>query len=1283
MSEGVRTLELVAAASEACDEAVFRQLLQQTVFNKETLDELAEGLIFEAVSTCQSLAAADRIQIMLVHSIVAESAACSLSSGLSSGTNDGFALPSQISVTLCEALSNLLLSYNDILKVFWKEFQDAMASMQFPAAALSRNKLIFYAFLEVARLPEKYDDVHQEISLAAILYAHQVYTFESESFEDTTFEEIIRIYILSFNGEEIDSSLLSLSLPLVKNLTRVQFDAYFVPVLNDTLESLTVGSHVLEFMQTCTVFITLLTSCGKEDFLDGYMEDHGIVDILVDTCMELLIEKTSNEVVPSVSRLLSGIIQALPQRGFVLVSDALFQALNIDGEVFGDVLECRAFLKRASQCLEKVAQEGVDFKNYQREHLIDSYDQDWRDISYQMIQILKVMGDYLNSLALPAWENVYILSGGEQVLPLSDDTDTEEIRSDQISEVSEQTRSELSQDEKSTESDADSVFSSNTSLGHEISCKPLHTSNEHAAASDVKSSTSLDQEIASKLSKASNSNEHVTAAGEGTRSSTSLDQKIASKLSKVSNEHETTFDQDKSSRALDQKMASKLSKVSSEHTIFVDQDTSSSALDQKIASKLSKVSSDHAIFVDQDTSSTSLDRKIASKLTAARNPFEHAASSEVTRRSALDQKMASKLSKVSSEHTIIVDQDTSSTSLNRKIASKLTAARNPFEHAASSEVTRRALDQKMASKLSKVSSEHTIIVDQDTSISSLDQTIASKLTAARNPFEHAASSEVTSSSALDQKIASKLSKVSNEHTTIVDQDTSISSLDQTIASKVTTAHNPLQHAASSEVTSSSALDQKIASKLSKASNEHTTILDQDTSSSALDQTIASKCSPATRNPLEHAAYSTSERDLDKEVQVGNRTSVNSSSTLSDMCYSVDSMRNSRLSMSASGSSLGNLSGAHSSSERMKDRQRYSKNASLIGTNYVCDHYISDSEESTSNEDDKHAHQNVKNYDNPRHLGNKVGSKLSVLKEDKYHPSKASSRLFTASGGSGFSHGRRRNMQGFIGSSSETVDLASDIFENEEEERRIGTSSGSSMQVAAESGREAERMPLVEDQFTYDGAVVVAMAIEDGEAQEVDEAVQYDPSTKLRLNKKIQKWTLISFLAATAVTIILIVLLSKRQLEILEVDGTEAPSLAPTTASYQEIALILRDEFGPDHSYNDEDTAYGKAFDWITRDEFVLDAIENNNNGFKVDREVSIDRIHQRFLFGLFYYEMRGDSWVNCSESLAIQGGTCSYINREGEIIDGNSNWLSPLDVCAWAGINCDNSDRVIILDLSK
>ena len=646
--------------------------------------------------------------------------------------------------------------------------------------------------------------------------------------------------------------------------------------------------------------------------------------------------------------------------------------------------------------------------------------------------------------------------------------------------------------------------------------------------------------------------------------------------------------------------------------------------------------------------------------------------------------MASKLSKVSSEHTIIVDQDTSISSLDQTIASKLTAARNPFEHAASSEVTRRsALDQKMASKLSKVSSEHTIIVDQDTSISSLDQTIASKLTAARNPFEHAASSEVTSSSALDQKIASKLSKVSNEHTTIVDQDTSISSLDQTIASKLTAARNPFEHAASSEVTSSSALDQKIASKLSKASNEHTTILDQDTSSSALDQTIASKCSPATRNPLEHAAYSTSERDLDKEVQVGNRTSVNSSSTLSDMCYSVDSMRNSRLSMSASGSSLGNLSGAHSSSERMKDRQRYSKNASLIGTNYVCDHYISDSEESTSNEDDKHAHQNVKNYDNPRHLGNKVGSKLSVLKEDKYHPSKASSRLFTASGGSGFSHGRRRNMQGFIGSSSETVDLASDIFENEEEERRIGTSSGSSMQVAAESGREAERMPLVEDQFTYDGAVVVAMAIEDGEAQEVDEAVQYDPSTKLRLNKKIQKWTLISFLAATAVTIILIVLLSKRQLEILEVDGTEAPSLAPTTASYQEIALILRDEFGPDHSYNDEDTAYGKAFDWITRDEFVLDAIENNNNGFKVDREVSIDRIHQRFLFGLFYYEMRGDSWVNCSESLAIQGGTCSYINREGEIIDGNSNWLSPLDVCAWAGINCDNSDRVIILDLSK
>jgi hypothetical protein len=264
------------------------------------------------------------------------------------------------------------------------------------------------------------------------------------------------------------------------------------------------------------------------------------------------------------------------------------------------------------------------------------------------------------------------------------------------------------------------------------------------------------------------------------------------------------------------------------------------------------------------------------------------------------------------------------------------------------------------------------------------------------------------------------------------------------------------------------------------------------------------------------------------------------------------------------------------------------------------------------------------------------------------------------------------------------------------------SESSSLGLLHQPGSDSERLTLLDNQIPVDPSshttaetdipespksidkeVVVAMAIEDGEVDDLDEAVNYDPNSKKKLGKKITCWTSVAIVAAGVVAAILIFFLSKQKLKANEDEVVYAPSAAPSSANQGEISRLIIDRFGTEHSYYDISTAYGKAFEWITQDEYTSAMIDRQVLGkLRRQNEISFD-LHERFFCSLFYYEMKGDRWVNCSASFDFRNETCITVDRENQLRRGRSKWLSNVDVCAWAGISCDSNKKINVLDLSE
>lgn len=158
---------------------------------------------------------------------------------------------------------------------------------------------------------------------------------------------------------------------------------------------------------------------------------------------------------------------------------------------------------------------------------------------------------------------------------------------------------------------------------------------------------------------------------------------------------------------------------------------------------------------------------------------------------------------------------------------------------------------------------------------------------------------------------------------------------------------------------------------------------------------------------------------------------------------------------------------------------------------------------------------------------------------------------------------------------------------------------------------------------------------------------------------------------------------------LQIAMTKA--VAPVLPQTEPIVTVIRNlvfaEFGRSSLFEDMDSDYSKALEWIIRDPYTLHFAAKNFGSFSSENS-DIEGILTRFTLALFYYFMSGDDWKNCSRLFDFdspeENYTCVYINRDSEIISGKSRWLSPSHVCSWAGLTCDYSEEAVLkIELSK
>jgi len=231
------------------------------------------------------------------------------------------------------------------------------------------------------------------------------------------------------------------------------------------------------------------------------------------------------------------------------------------------------------------------------------------------------------------------------------------------------------------------------------------------------------------------------------------------------------------------------------------------------------------------------------------------------------------------------------------------------------------------------------------------------------------------------------------------------------------------------------------------------------------------------------------------------------------------------------------------------------------------------------------------------------------------------------------------------------------------------------EVAASATNDDEMKSMSDDENN----IAVALAIDDGTLDEVDEALTYDPSAKARIIKQMRTWVLLSLFVAIAAALTIGIILTRKKIEDIDNLKIDPPSPAPTSGVHGLIASLIKSEFGFDKDYGDSN-AYGKALDWMTQDPIALDAAEKLAFPTRVATNIQ-SSLYDRYFFGLFYYEMSGRMWVNCSAT--IDTLNCSHLNNDLELIEGGSNWLSPLHVCLWAGIICDEEKNIRMLTLNQ
>ena len=218
------------------------------------------------------------------------------------------------------------------------------------------------------------------------------------------------------------------------------------------------------------------------------------------------------------------------------------------------------------------------------------------------------------------------------------------------------------------------------------------------------------------------------------------------------------------------------------------------------------------------------------------------------------------------------------------------------------------------------------------------------------------------------------------------------------------------------------------------------------------------------------------------------------------------------------------------------------------------------------------------------------------------------------------------------------------------------------------------------------AVAVAIAENKGQDMFMPAAVEYDPNSKPPIHKN-RRFRLYFW----AGVLLLIVIGVATAVSITSLGGgnsgpslfvTRAPTPSPTFSPTRVLEQQFRAQIMPDFpEAGDPGTIYDRAARWIMfEDPMALNPDAPN--------------LLQRYTAALFWFMTTREGeepWLSCNKPGPNETDSCVYKtwNRASNncvyYIDqpGSTRWLSAASECSWAGILCDGTNVVQVIDLSE
>lgn len=129
--------------------------------------------------------------------------------------------------------------------------------------------------------------------------------------------------------------------------------------------------------------------------------------------------------------------------------------------------------------------------------------------------------------------------------------------------------------------------------------------------------------------------------------------------------------------------------------------------------------------------------------------------------------------------------------------------------------------------------------------------------------------------------------------------------------------------------------------------------------------------------------------------------------------------------------------------------------------------------------------------------------------------------------------------------------------------------------------------------------------------------------------------------------------------------------APTTTAWGELTTRVKAGWDADDSELESGSPYGKAMDLTVADPLSSSWMHDDGDTAMFD---------QRFGMALFYFQMGGDKWTNCSHQGIAPVGNCTLHDKDG-VVMGGKRWLSEDHECWWGGVVCE-ADVVSDLNLN-